>query len=94
MRDGGTHLIHLCLSLLQTAVAGEIGRLLGGSTLRGSSGRGRPMKREIFGSLDEDIAKNSANKPLNPTCRGADGSKDYYEMYRNIFLIMSQGLEE
>lgn len=54
MGDGGTHLIHLCLSLLQATVAGEVRRLLGGSTLWGSSGRGRPMKREIFRSLNED----------------------------------------
>lgn len=75
MRDGGTHLIHLCLSLLQTAVAGEVGRLLGGSTLccRGSSGR--PMKREIFRSLSEDITKNTAIKPLTPICRVQMGVK-------------------
>lgn len=69
MRDGGTHLIHLCLSLLQAAVAGEVRRLLGGSTLWGSSGRGRPMKKEIFRSLNED-SKNTT--PLNPICRGSD----------------------
>lgn len=46
MWDGDTHLIHLRLSLLQATVAGEVGRLLGGSTLWGSSGRGRPRKRE------------------------------------------------
>lgn len=80
MRDGGAHLIHLRLSLLQTAVAGEVGRLLGGSTLccRGSSGRGRPMMGEIFRSLREDITKNTANKDVQ-----MDGK---ISMNRNLFF--------
>lgn len=69
MRDGGTHLIHLCLSLLQTAVAGEVGRLLRGSTLccRGSTGRGRPMKRAIFlvlgGRYPQKQCKQTTDSP-------------------------------
>lgn len=47
---GVTHLIHLCLRLLQAAVAGEVGRLLGGTSLcwGSTSCRGRPTRNNTL----------------------------------------------
>lgn len=48
-----THLIHLCLCLLQTAVAGEVGRLIPSLWCRGSGGWGRPddKQMQIFNTM-------------------------------------------
>lgn len=48
-----TYLIHLCLCLLQTAVAGEVGRLIPSLWCRGSGGWGRPddKQMQIFNSM-------------------------------------------
>lgn len=54
-----THLIHLCLCLLQAAVAGEVGRLLIASIwCRGSSSWGRPIDEKKNTNIDKFIQKN------------------------------------
>lgn len=62
-----THLIHLGLRLLQATVAGEVGRLLGGSSLcwGSSSCRGRPKANNSSVIPEKEKQKKKPEKPIH-----------------------------